>query len=437
MRYSFIFKAVASIALFLADGSHDAFAAVCAPVSGENPPFHSGFASGGFARVEAGSSVPPSPTGSKEILVNIPISVFDGQLTDDPLKEIKYFRTFGVDFRKPKVDGLYQYADARTVKDFIRYTRAHGKEVIWTLNMTSRTLETEMEYVKQLMKNGLNITAFEYGGEFYLPKYAKGDLSKKAVVEKVTAEIYTDMLSEWLPAFMEVLPLSEGDHIVIGASHGNSDSQRDRYRKQWNTTVAAYLQAEFPEIADDLSWSFHLYAGARSKAGKGEEDVVDRLDFSFMKEFPEEMKIFVTESGYEVAGFSASELKKARDFWAALYRALRPGDVFGIHMLVHKGNKPNPYALIDRSGELTPVGEKFRDWLKERNEEGGSSNHASETEGNSAVLRTLENRKSVFSHIQLLTFSDRSTLRFTTCRWFGSPRYTQGDVGKPKKHFTE
>lgn len=255
--------------------------------------------------------------------------------------------------------------DDDKVEDFIRYTNAHHIQVVWTLYMTSRTLDRELAYVQQLMKRGMNITAFEYGGEFYLPKYARADTSKKGVVEKVTPAIYDRMLKQWLPAFVKLLPFSKGDHIIVGASHGSTDSAADKHRQNWNLAVIMPIEQRYPDDIGKLSWSFHLYMGNKSRRSPtGEERVVAKPDFAFMHDFPAQMTIFVTESGYYVRNFSAGELQRAGAFWTSLYRALRPGDVFGIHTLINKGNKPNPLALINRDGRLSPVGQAFQGWLK-------------------------------------------------------------------------
>lgn len=307
--------------------------------------------------------------GSKDVIVNIPLEVFDAEAAGGNLSGIKYYRTFGVDFHKPKMDGLYQYVDDELADSFIEYTNKHKIEVIWTLYVTSRTLKQELEYVQSLIKKKMNIVAFEYGGEFYLPKYARVDESKKGVVEKVTPSIYIDMLKEWLPTFLEILPFSKADHIIIGASHANSKSKSDQHRKQWNVDVVKLLKEQFPEHMDKLSWSFHLYKGSKpDKPKNGEEEIVGEVDFSFMKDFPEEMKIFVTESGYYIDEFSDAQLEIAEAFWTELYQALRPTDVYGIHVLLNKTKRPNPLALVDREGELTPVGKRFEAWLTSRDD---------------------------------------------------------------------
>lgn len=311
---------------------------------------------------------------SRDVVVNIPLEVFDAKAAGGHLAGIRYYRTFGVAFHKPKKDGLYQYVDDHLVDEFIEYTNKHKIEVIWTLYVTSRTFKQELEYVQSLIKKKMNIVAFEYGGEFYLPKYARVDMDKKGVVEKVTPAIYIDMLKEWLPAFLNILPFSKGEHIIIGASHGSSKSKSDQHRKQWNVDVVKLLKKEFPEHMDELSWSFHLYKGSKPDGGEstkpknGEEEIVISVDFSFIKDFPEEMKIFVTESGYYIEDFSEAQLELAQEFWTELYQALRPTDVYGIHVLINKNNRPNALALIGRDGELTPVGKKFESWLSSRDE---------------------------------------------------------------------
>lgn len=306
---------------------------------------------------------------NKDILISVPLSYFYSDKVSNLFPEVKYLRTFGVDFKKSKVNGLYQYADDERVEDFINYTNENGIKVIWTLNLSSRTLDTELAYVKNLLQRGMNICAFEYGGELYLQKYALGDTTKKGVVEKITPIIYVDLLKKWLPAFLKVLPFSNGDHIIIGASHGNTNSQRDQPRKAWNLELTNLIKDSFPEIINQLSWSFHLYAGRTAvESPNGEEDIVNSLDFSFMLDFPPEMKIYVTESGYYVDDFSADELQKSWQFWSAIYQHLRAGDIYGVHPLICKSQNVNSLCIYSLDGELTPVGEQFKKWLPQRND---------------------------------------------------------------------
>ena len=312
----------------------------------------------------------PKKSESKEILISIPLSFFNVSAAKELFDDVKYLRTFGIDFQKPKKDNQYQYVnDQQLIEEFIQFTNQRKLEVIWTLNVTSYTLDTELAYVNALIKKGMNITAFEYGGEFYLSKYSLPDTSLKGVTEKVNPDIYLEMLNNWLPAFIKILPFSKGDHIIIGASHGNTSSERDQFRKQWNLHVINPLKVTYPQYIDSLSWSFHLYAGANTATEpNGEEDIIDMLNFDFLNDFPSKMKIFVTESGYYVNDFSDAELKKAFQFWTGVYDALRPGDVYGVHPLISKGLKPNALALFSKDGEITKVGACFKDWLSQRSD---------------------------------------------------------------------
>ncbi|HNP08459.1 MAG TPA: hypothetical protein PKN99_12580, partial [Cyclobacteriaceae bacterium] len=121
-----------------------------------------------------------------ELLVNTRLFEFDSSLLTPWIDKITHLRSFGVDFSKPKNnEGLYQYVDDNKMNDYIAFCKSKNLKVVWTLNLSSFTLEQEIAYVKNIISKGLNIVAFEYGGEFYLNKYYIGDLDAKGVVERI------------------------------------------------------------------------------------------------------------------------------------------------------------------------------------------------------------------------------------------------------------
>ena len=121
-----------------------------------------------------------------ELLVNTRLFEFDSALLDPWIDKITHLRSFGVDFSKPKNnEGLYLYVDDNKMNDYIAFCKSKNLKVVWTLNLSSFTLEQEIAYVKDIISRGLNIVAFEYGGEFYLKKYLIGDLDAKGVVERI------------------------------------------------------------------------------------------------------------------------------------------------------------------------------------------------------------------------------------------------------------
>jgi hypothetical protein len=304
-------------------------------------------------------------THPRNFIVNTRMFTFDSAKINPWIPQITHLSVFGVDFQKGKVNGNYTYANKDRVDDLISFTKRKDLKVVWTLNMQSTTLEQELAYVTDLINRGMPISAFKYGGEFYLGKYYIGDTSKKGVVEKVNISIYKKWLKEWVPTFAKRFPFDQYDHILVGASYGKSNSRQDQYRRLWNQELIKMLDQN-PTYIDKLAVDFHHYAG-REKVVEpnGEETIESEVSFDFLHDFPEQMPIYITESGYRIDDYSIKSLKKAYDYWTAFYQELGPNDYYGVHLL-YTDAKKNPHALYLSNGKLSPVGEKLRDWFREK-----------------------------------------------------------------------
>ncbi len=305
-----------------------------------------------------------------ELLVNTRLFEFQSELLDPWINNITHLRTFGVDFSKPKnAEGLYQYVDDSRMDDVITFSNSKNLKIVWTLNLSSFTLEQEIAYVKDIISRGLNIVAFEYGGEFYLRKYFNGDLDAKGVVETIRMDgeyrDYLDLLDVWLPAVTEEFPMNEYEHILITASVSGDQNVTTDYRKEFNRKVFDYEKNE-PSINGKVSFSYHIYAGAKPSSYSADEEIVytDNVDWSFLKEKPQNSRWVVTESGYYVSDFSQNQLDQARIFYETQSKQLENNDLLGIHTLVNETAADNPLALYNLNG-ITPVGLMIKSWLED------------------------------------------------------------------------
>lgn len=301
--------------------------------------------------------------GPKAFIVNTRVFTFDSSKLEPWLDEITHLSAFGVDFKKGKIAGEYQRPFKARMDDFISFCQKKNIKVVWTLNMQSDTLQDELQYVTSLIQKGLPISAFKYGGEFYLGKYYYGDLSKKGVVEKVNIDIYLKWLKEWIPAFTKKFPFDQYDHILVGASYGVENNKSNRYRRQWNQKLIKMLDNN-PKYAQKLAVDFHHYAGENDIIEpQGEETVRRVVDFTFLRDFPDEMPIYITESGFRITDYSKDSLDKTEKYWSTFYEQLGPDDLYGVHLLYHEGMK-NPHAIYLEDGSISPVGKRLQTWLK-------------------------------------------------------------------------
>jgi hypothetical protein len=322
-----------------------------------------------------------SIASARHVTVNTPMFSFEtSSIPAGMMAGVASLRTFGVDFSKKKnADNTHQYVDQSKLMEFIAFTQAHKLEVIWVLNVSSLTLQRELDFVDQAVSRGLNITKFEFGGEFYLSKYFLGELSNKKVVEQIRMDgnnrDYLDLLEQWVPALASRgYSMEKYEYVLICASHGYSGTQRDLYRREWNQKVFGWVQAN-PLLAGNVSYSFHLYGGEKPELyDPKEEDVSEKLtieSFDFMAEKPAKKpgdlwnNWIVTEYGWYINSWLEADLQKQKASWGLLESVLAKSDVFGIHTLNDSTTNFSSLALYNRNG-ITPVGVAFDEWLNKK-----------------------------------------------------------------------
>ncbi|MGB6034705.1 MAG: hypothetical protein WBG42_00455 [Cryomorphaceae bacterium] len=403
------------------------------------------------------ATTPPS-----ELLVNTRLFEFDSSLLTPWIDEITHLRVFGVDFHEGKdSQGNYQYVSDERMNDFISFTKEKNLKVVWTLNVSSFTLDQEMAYVKEIISKGLNIVAFEYGGEFYLKKYVFGDMKAKGVVETIRMDgenrDYLNLLDLWLPAVTEVYPFGEYEHILITASVTGENNKTTKYRREFNQKVFTYVKNK-PEIKGKVSFSYHIYAGAKpSTYSKDEEAIItpEKVDWSFLDKKPPGSRWVVTESGYYVTDFSKSQLDQAREFYIKQAKQLNKRGLMGIHTLVTSSTRQNALALYNLNG-ITPVGEMVQNWLSNGDDSGSGVNDENEeideaedpepvnnttstsssTQKNAELVKIYPEYTGFFQWIhfnQTLVFSNGKS--YKRSYWFSSPDFTKDDIGKPISYF--
>jgi hypothetical protein len=393
-----------------------------------------------------------------EFLVNVRVFEFDSRKLEPWIEGITHLRAFGVDFRKGKgSDGLYQYVDEAKMNEFISFAKSKNLKVIWTLNLTSFTLEKELAYVDNLISKGLNIVGFQYGGEFWLKKYAYGEMNAKGVVERVRMDgqnrDYLNLLDMWVPEVTAKYPLGKYLHIFVTASTTSEKNLTQNYRREFNQKVFDYVTGN-SELKGKVDFSYHLYAGAKPTGySKDEESVTkpNQVDWSFISKIPSGSRWVVTESGYYTQSWSDEQLKEARDFYTMQSQKLGEDALMGIHVLYIADKGQNPLALYNLNGR-TKVGENIDYWLRNEsdadiNESDSSDGETSEDQNNSTNNNSQNTGEPTlvsispkytgwfqwihFSHT--LTFSNGKS--YKRSYWFSSPDFSKDDLGKPLSYF--
>jgi hypothetical protein len=320
---------------------------------------------------------------SGHVTINVPMFSFNANdfLTPEGnpvtlMSGITSLRTFAVDFSEEKdpVTNAHAYVTDAKLYEFIDFTNTHQLNVIWVLNVTSVTFADELEVLQKAVVHGIQIAKFEFGGEFYLPKYFNGDLDNKKVVEQIRMDgennDYLDLLDVWVPGLNEHFPLNQYEYVLICASHGFTGNERDLYRAEWNSKVFNWVESK-PLIKGKMSYSFHLYGGEKPALyADDEEDVIElnEASFDFMDTKPVKMpgdlynNWVVTEFGWYINSWHEADLNDQKAAWDLLASQLNPGDTFGIHTFYESGTGFRSLNIYNSAG-LTPVGKSFHEWL--------------------------------------------------------------------------
>lgn len=246
------------------------------------------------------------------------------------------------------VAGRWSVVADREIEELLRMQEKHGVSFVYLVNVND-TLASQWAFIARLVGQGLDLAMLELGNEVYLEKYRLGRVGELGVTRAITAEDYVEILRTWVP------PLREFGIPVYACAASYTGRASDAYRRHWN----ALLREEWdddPSLYDGVT--FHIYRGKSPH----EEDVASG-EFSFLAEFAH-LPVAITESGYYFAAPTPEGLEQAAALWTHVLWSLKPGDLFGVHVLfhppTHRDNRA--YALYDENG-LTPTGKRFADWL--------------------------------------------------------------------------
>lgn len=335
------------------------------------------------------SAVPSTPTTDPASVVDAPVALRDdvalvnlrprdtpfGALTPWP-EGIGYVRawggsrgmvTFPTDDAVPTVlrdradRGAFDVVTDDEIAGLLDLQELHGVRLVYMVNIND-TLDSQITFIERLQSVGIDIAMFEMGNELYLPKFANGDATKLGVTRSWSEQEYLQLLRSWGPALRAVD--AAAPIYAVAAAYGTTGSASDLGRANWNDVLRSAIELE-PDLVDGVT--FHVYAGAGvdAAADTGEEPITANADDALrsLGAFGD-LPVAVTESGYRFTDEQPTGLDDAERFWASLRAALRPGDLFGIHVMYGGSNGPSSphYALFDDHGR-TAVGDRFANWL--------------------------------------------------------------------------
>jgi len=320
------------------------------------------------------------------MILNSRIFEFDPTLIKrKSLIGVTHLRGFSSNWKNKKEDNTYEVVTDEQLKVWCKFVLENNLKVVWTPYLSSKTLDQEIAVIRTILSYGVEITHFEMGQEFWLPKYRKGITEPRngkntKVVEKVDVFDYIKLLEKWSIVFKEVFPNIK--QMAVCASHNFKTKEDEKnalrhlelsgynidklpsykyYRWIWNHIVLKKL----PYHIDGVT--IHYYAGAKPFNQIFEEDVFTQTDWKpfisqIRSEYPD-IEIIVPEAAWYVTKDFRSkdrqgqrrEFKSCVDFYEQGVKAVGKNGLMGLHVLQAKGSILTWYDL----NEIKPLGEWY------------------------------------------------------------------------------
>lgn len=241
------------------------------------------------------------------------------------------------------------------IDQLLRLQRESHIGFIYLLNIND-SLESQRAFVQQLLDAGMKIAMLGLGNEIYLRKFTIGDIKGLGVSRRNTIEDYIGIMRDWVPELRRRFRIPV---YVCAAGHGPGTQVADEERRRWNLSIKTELERD-PTLTDGVT--FHRYGG-EERTGNTHEETISNEGFAFTKTFGD-WPIAITDSGYQIPYPPPENLERAADFWTSFLGALKPGDVFGLHLMYNRSDdvSDSSFGLYGSKG-ITPIGERFALWL--------------------------------------------------------------------------
>jgi hypothetical protein len=215
--------------------------------------------------------------------------------------------------------------------------KKYGIRFVYVVNGNDSPLN-QVKFIQRWVSKGVQFSFIEMMNEYYLPKFAKGDASKKEVGKKVTAKSYVD---EILPTYFKELSSLNLPLFVICAP--SKSGKRGQMMAQWNETVVAAMKKH-----TDIKWGVTLHLYKRPNEDFDYNQITD-----LRKKLPAGTPIAITEAGVlDKSGVAV------RDHYAKIVSVLQPGDFLFDQVLYNNYKSDEIATLHPSSNGLTPKGKQ-------------------------------------------------------------------------------
>jgi hypothetical protein len=237
------------------------------------------------------------------------------------------------------------------------FQKKQGVRFIYVVNGND-TPANQAAMIQRWMDAGASFDFIEMMNEYYLPKYAKGDKSKKEVTDMITPEKYVNTI---LPDFWKELDKFHLPYYVIFAPSKPGKANADKIMDHWNEVMTDALKNKYPDR--QLNATIHLYLKGGTDLGGFDYDQIDRV----RKDMPSGRHIAVTEAGVIDPGLSYQQAgETAASHYRNILQHLQPGDYLLDQVLYNAGKNNNTAALNPQTNGETNKGKVILQFIKNR-----------------------------------------------------------------------
>lgn len=243
------------------------------------------------------------------------------------------------------------------INDWVGFQKKQGVRFIYVVNGND-TPANQAAMIQRWMDAGASFDFIEMMNEYYLPKYAKGDLSKEEVKEVVTPEKYVNTI---LPAFWKELDRFNLPYYVIFAPSKPGHANADKISEHWNEVLSDALKNKYPDR--QLNATIHLYLRGSSDLNAFDYDQIDQV----RKDMPAGRHIAITEAGVIDPGQSLQQSgETAVAHYKNIIKHLRQGDYLLDQILYNAGKNNNTTALSPQTNGETSKGKVILQFIRNR-----------------------------------------------------------------------
>ncbi len=243
------------------------------------------------------------------------------------------------------------------IKAWVDLQKRQGIRFIYVVNGNDMPAD-QAAVIQKWLDAGAHFDFIEMMNEYYLPKYAKGDLSKEEVKEVVAPEKYVNTI---LPDFWNELDQFSLPYYVIFAPSRPGREVADQIMQHWNEVVSDAIKNKYPDR--QINATIHLYLRDSTDLSLFDYDQIDRV----RNELPAGRHIAITEAGVINPGLSyqqAGEIAVAH--YRNILKHLQPGDHLLDQILYNAGKRNNTAALNPYASGETMKGKVILQFIQNR-----------------------------------------------------------------------